>query len=68
MAGLSDVVTVAAGGAGIALRRDGTVWAWGDNTTGMLGHAPGPDAGDVVCSMYGSTYCNGTPARVLGLP
>ena len=67
--GLSDVVSVAAGGVtGVALRSDGSVWAWGSNVSGMLGHPPGPDAGDVQCETYGSTYCNGTPSPVLGLP
>ena len=41
---LTDVVAIAAGGEassvtgfGLALRNDGTVWAWGDNTYGELG-------------------------------
>ena len=69
IAGLSDVVTVAAGGVtGIALRRDGTLWAWGGNLSGTLGHPPGPDAGDVPCDYSGSMFCNATPSRILGLP
>ncbi len=36
---LSDVVAIAAGGnSGYALRRDGTVWAWGDDECGELGN------------------------------
>jgi alpha-tubulin suppressor-like RCC1 family protein len=36
--GLSDVVAVAAGVSdGYALRRDGTVWAWGEGVRGQLG-------------------------------
>ncbi|WP_395813675.1 RCC1 domain-containing protein [Archangium minus] len=40
--GLSDAVAVTAGTSvstvsSLALRRDGTVWAWGDNTSGQLG-------------------------------
>ena len=38
VAGLSDVVAVAAGyGHSLALKRDGTVWAWGFNGHGQLG-------------------------------
>lgn len=37
--GLREVVAVAGGGAhSLALTRDGTVWAWGDNTYGQLGN------------------------------
>ena len=36
---LTDVVAIAAGGmGGMALRQDGTVWTWGDNTFGQLGN------------------------------
>jgi alpha-tubulin suppressor-like RCC1 family protein len=36
--GLTGVVAIAAGGdSGYALRRDGTVWAWGDDEFGELG-------------------------------
>ena len=38
MAGLTDVVAVASGALhNLALRRDGTVWAWGWNGVGQLG-------------------------------
>jgi alpha-tubulin suppressor-like RCC1 family protein len=37
--GLSNIVAIAGGsGHAIALRSDGTVWAWGDNTYGDLGN------------------------------
>lgn len=36
--GLTDVVQIAAGGdSSFAVKRDGTVWAWGRNTDGQLG-------------------------------
>lgn len=41
IAGLSDVVGIAAcrsySGCGAALKRDGTVWTWGNNQSGQLG-------------------------------
>jgi len=37
--GLTGVTKIAAGGSfGLALRNDGTVWAWGDNPVGELGN------------------------------
>jgi len=51
---LADVVAVAAGdGNAYALRRNGTVWAWGDGSSGQLGDrctAPqGSGTGGAVC-------------------
>ena len=38
MSGLTSVTSVAAGqNFSLALRNDGTVWAWGDNAHGQLG-------------------------------
>ena len=38
-ANVHDIVQIAAGnGHGLALRRDGTVWAWGPNGSGQLGN------------------------------
>jgi len=52
--GLSDVVSIAAGdGFYLALKNDGTVWAWGGNGYGQLGDSTGIDSS--------------TPVRVLGI-
>jgi YD repeat-containing protein len=52
--GLTNVVKIAAGGYfSLALRSDGTVWAWGENNTGQLGD--------------GSTINSPVPVQVSGL-
>lgn len=54
VSGLADVTMVARGGAhGMALRADGTVWTWGENSAGQLGD--------------GSTTNRTTPVKVPGL-
>lgn len=60
---LTDVVSVAAGdNFSLALRRDGTVWAWGDDDYGQLGRtAPN-------CGVPHATYaCITVPRQVPGL-
>src|SRR5204863_462718 len=58
IAGLNGVSAVAAGFAhSMALKSDGTVWAWGFNHYGQLG----PGAGS------GSSNANPTPQQVSGL-
>ncbi|MCL6560248.1 MAG: hypothetical protein K6U74_15935, partial [Firmicutes bacterium] len=54
VAGLSDVVAIAGGGGhSLALKNDGTVWAWGWNQDGQLGD--------------GTTTSTTTPVQVAGL-
>ncbi|MGE5286346.1 MAG: PASTA domain-containing protein [Micromonosporaceae bacterium] len=54
VAGLTGVTKIAAGGFfSLALRSDGTVWAWGSNATGELGD--------------GTTTSSPVPVRVTGL-
>ena len=54
--GLTEVTQVSAGGLhSLALRSDGTVWAWGNNFFGQLGNGY-----SCVCGV-------GTPAQVAGL-
>ncbi len=61
--GLGDVVAVVAGGShSLALKADGTAWAWGSNSSGQLGD--GTNVGE-FCSLVGP--CRTTPVRVLGL-
>jgi alpha-tubulin suppressor-like RCC1 family protein len=45
-----------------ALRNDKTVWCWGVNHSGGLGHAGGTE-GDVTCTAVAAMPCNGTPKR-----
>jgi uncharacterized repeat protein (TIGR01451 family) len=45
LSGLSGATAIAAGpNFGLALKGDGTVWGWGDNTSGQLGNADVPAA------------------------
>lgn len=55
IAGLSDVVQLGSGfgGGGLALKKDGTVWAWGNNDKGQL------------CD--GTTTARSTPVQIPGL-
>ena len=52
--GLSDIVKISSGGYhSIALKKDGTVWAWGENYKGQIGD--------------GTIICKTTPVQVPGL-
>ncbi len=48
---------------GIALKKDGSVWTWGINELGQLGHAPGD--GDASCR---DGPCRESPSVMRGLP
>jgi alpha-tubulin suppressor-like RCC1 family protein len=67
--GLGEVVHVSAGTEFIcAVTKDKSVWCWGKNVHGVLGHAPGT-MGDQLCPAYldaGAPFsaCNVTPQRV----
>lgn len=63
VSGLTDVVTIGGGGAaGFAVRADGTAWAWGANTDGMLG------TGQPACSPDPFDPCESRlPVRVPAL-
>jgi alpha-tubulin suppressor-like RCC1 family protein len=59
--GLTDIIAIAAGGSHtVALKSDGTVWAWGRNNSGQLGAT--------VSEICGYGYsCSTTPVQVSGL-
>jgi alpha-tubulin suppressor-like RCC1 family protein len=63
IAGLGDVVQLATGyHHACALKTDNTVWCWGDNQQGQLGHDRTTDPSCVVGK------CNPMPSKVMGLP
>jgi alpha-tubulin suppressor-like RCC1 family protein len=67
VAQLDRVTAIAAGaGDGYALRRDGTVWAWGDDSLGQLGHR---SCADTRNAGRHQSYCEriGAPVRVQGV-
>lgn len=66
--GIDSVTQLAAGARlSVALRADGTVWAWGVNDDGQLGHPPDTQ-GDAPCPAAIKSTCNPDPHEVTGLP
>jgi alpha-tubulin suppressor-like RCC1 family protein len=56
---------------GIATEPNGTLLTWGNNTNGVLGHAPGATgSGDVACPSMADAgvICNPTPKPMTNLP
>jgi alpha-tubulin suppressor-like RCC1 family protein len=49
----------------LAAKLDGTVWAWGFNPDGRIGHMP-MTQGDLICA--DSSVCNPVPKQIMGLP
>lgn len=63
--GLTDVAQLAmAGPSTCALRRDGSVWCWGNNDRGQLGHP----STDRCRTVRATTPCSITPMAVENLP
>jgi alpha-tubulin suppressor-like RCC1 family protein len=61
--GITNATLLAAGFGHVCVRKDdNTVWCWGLNSDGQLGHDPSLDP------MCPSTKCSPTPAKVNGLP
>ncbi|EWM14435.1 hypothetical protein [Kutzneria sp. 744] len=73
VSGLTDVIAIAgATGNGYALKRDGTVWSWGENTTGQLGDGTAPPdlsscSENEGVSPNGPNCASATPVQVVGL-
>ena len=62
LAGAVQIASASAGG--VALKSDGTVWTWGLNDVGQLGHVPGA-GGDITCP---GGPCRESPSQLQGLP
>ncbi|MDR1767181.1 MAG: fibronectin type III domain-containing protein [Propionibacteriaceae bacterium] len=67
VASLTSVTSIAVGeSAAYAVKSDGTVWAWGDNSSGQLGDG---ESSHQSCWEAGSALvdCSTTPVKVAGL-
>lgn len=70
LSGMTDFVEVAAGSSHvIALRKDGTVWTWGDNKEGQLGYKEDGYYYKATTAQYKDMYypCQLSPKQVPGL-
>jgi alpha-tubulin suppressor-like RCC1 family protein len=66
--GLGSVAAIETGlGLTVALRDDGTVFTWGEDDVGQLGHALGASA-DAGCPADPKVVCDSKPTEVQGLP
>lgn len=67
--GLSDVIAVTAGeNFSVALKNDGTVWAWGDNNYGQMGDGRTPTYSSGYSDWIIPDYpYTSTPSQVVGL-
>ncbi|WP_394842794.1 hypothetical protein LZC95_37700 [Pendulispora brunnea] len=71
--GMTDVLQVSVGFQTVcAVKRNNSVWCWGNNHFGQLGHAPN-EAGDRMCPPLNQgpagtpQECNSVPVQVAGL-
>jgi alpha-tubulin suppressor-like RCC1 family protein len=55
-------------GSSLALKPDGTVWVWGDNSEAELGHTPGTAGDQPTAAGTGNIQCNPQPTQLHGLP
>lgn len=63
--GLDGVIAIAAGAYHVvALKSDGTVWAWGDNTSGQIGSGTKNNSSNVPVQVAGLTDVTGVAAGV----
>ena len=63
--GLDGVIAIAAGAYHVvALKSDGTVWAWGDNTSGQVGSGTKNNSSNVPVQVAGLTDVTGVAAGV----
>jgi alpha-tubulin suppressor-like RCC1 family protein len=68
VSGLTGVRQIASGSYGaVALKSDGTMWSWGDNRQGQLGHGTVGGAGCYTLPPTAPNCFAGVPAQVLNL-
>jgi alpha-tubulin suppressor-like RCC1 family protein len=67
---LTSVVEIAVGTLfAVARKQDGSIWAWGANPDGRLGHAPGTPGDETNCNIMTKVeHCGPRPTQVRGFP